>query len=122
VRIKQDRNFRKSQWFSFSTAEATSFRSRSYGEENARHTFCDSPKVLPSLDNTTISGSNIFSGSDNGERHGVEKHSGVFSSGFVIGIDGGLVNPDALSSDHLANLYRVGIRSLAPRREFSLVV
>jgi len=112
VRIKQDRNFRKSQWFSFSTVETASFQSHSHGKESARHTLRNSPKVFSSLDNTTVGGSDVFGGSDDGERHGVEKHSSVFSSGFVISIDRGLVNADALSGDYLANLHKVCIRSM----------
>jgi len=77
-----------------------------------RHTLCNSPKVLPSLDDTTVGGSDIFGGPNDGEWHGVKEHSSIFSSGLVIGIDGGLVNADALSGDHLANLQKVGIRSL----------
>ena len=93
--------------------------------KRSRHTFCDSPKVLPTLDNTTVSGSDIFGGSNDRERHGIEKYSSVFSSGLVIGIDGRLVDADALSSDHFANLHkvdRVGVRSLRRHGGFSLVV
>jgi hypothetical protein len=86
VRIKQDRNFRKSQWFSFSTGNNhSSFTLRN--EISSRHTFCNTPKVFPSLDNTAVGGGYILSRSDDGEGHGIEKYSSIFSSGLVIGIN-----------------------------------
>lgn len=122
VRIKQDRNFRKSQWFSFSTVRTMSFKPYFHRTKNTKHTLCNSPKVFPSLDNTTIGCGNIFGGSNDGERHGIEKNSSIFSSGFVISVDGRLVDADALSSNHLANLWRVGVRSQDHLGEESLLL
>jgi len=99
--------------------KTTSFEPYSHRKEGTGHTFCNSPKVFPSLDNAAIRGGNIFGRSYDGERHGVEKYSSVFSSSLVIGINGRLVNADALSGDHLANLRRVSTRNQGhPEEEF----
>ena len=97
------------------------FKLYSHRKESTRHTLCNSPKVFPSFDNTAVGGSHIFSGTNDGKRHGVEKYSSIFSSGLIIGIDGGLVNTDALSGNHLANLGRNRNQgSESPRRRESL--
>lgn len=74
-------------------------------------TLGNTPKVFPSLDNTAVSGGDIFSRSNDGEGHGIEKNTSIFGSGLIIGIDRRLVNANALSSNHLANLQRIGVNS-----------
>lgn len=76
-----------------------------------RHTLGNSPEVFTSLDNATIGSIDIFGGSNDRERHSVEKHSGIFSSSLVIGINGRLINADALSGNNLTNLDKVDVSS-----------
>ena len=76
---------------------------RGDGNERRRErTFGDTPDVLAAFDDAAVRGTNIFCGTDDGERDGVEEHVSVLCVLFVV--QRRRVDADALGIDDFPHL------------------
>ena len=66
--------------------------------------FSGTPGVLAAFDHATILGFDILFGANYRERHGRRENTSMMRSGFIIFLDGGLVDFDALCFDDSSNL------------------
>lgn len=64
----------------------------------------NTPRVLATLDNTSIAGLDILLGTNDGEGNGVHEAAGVLSSGLVVLLDRRLVDLDVLSLNDRGDL------------------
>ena len=69
----------------------------------------DTPGVLTALDGAAIVGLNILLRANNGEGHGVDQAVSVGHGGGIVVLKRRLVELDALSFKHLANLWNVSV-------------
>lgn len=70
----------------------------------------NTPRVLATLDNTTITSLDILLGTNDSEGHGVHKAAGVLGSGLIVLLDRGLVNLDVLGLNDRDDLDEISTR------------
>ena len=75
----------------------------------ARHadgirTLGNTPQVLTTLDHPAVGRGYVLRGTNDGKRHRGDKDAGVLGRSLIIGVDGRLVDTDALRCDHFTNL------------------
>ena len=73
--------------------------------KESERTFSNTPEVFATLDDAPILGRHVFGGTNNGKRHGILQNTSMLrSSSFIISLDKGLIDTNALSLDNFPNL------------------
>lgn len=67
-------------------------------------TLGNTPEVLAALDLAAVSGNDLLSGTNDGEGHSLAEDARMLRRDLVVRLNGGLVGPDALHIDNVANL------------------
>ena len=78
-------------------------------KQRIEHTLSNTPEIFSSLYNAAIWGLNVLRAANDGERHCVCENASVLRARLVFGVNGRLIDADALSNDDLPNLEAINV-------------